>query len=137
MEEALDNVDFEGFINGFEAANDQAEHFQNSLFGVYTQCFQLKKKIVSNSSEPWYTEELRILKIKKKREFFKHRKSNKFRSLHKLYKEKLELAKASFYEKKVLHLKKSNPKQWHRQLKMMSKYDQNIYVCFVTDLGSC
>ena len=61
-------TDFESFINGFEAANDQVEHFQNSLFGVYTQCFQLKKKIVSNSSEPWYTEELRILKIKNKRE---------------------------------------------------------------------
>ena len=30
----------------------------------------------------------------------------------------------TFYEKKVMHLKKSNSKQWYKQLKMMTKYDQ-------------
>ena len=95
------------------------------LFNAYAQSFQLKTKIVNNNSEPWYNEELKRLKIKKKREFSKHRKSSKFRSLHKLYKMKLELAKESFYEKKVMHLKKSNPRQWYKQLKMMTKYDQN------------
>merc|ERR1711878_118321 len=107
MEGELENIDF-SLLEGIEASNDQVECFQNMLFNAYVLSFQLKMKIVNNSSEPWYNEELRKLKIKKKREFFKHRKSNKFRSLHKLYKTKLELAKESFYEKKVLHLKKSN-----------------------------
>ena len=123
MENELDKIDF-NLLEGIEAANDQVECFQNTLFNAYDQSFQLKTKIVNNSSEPWYNEELRRLKNKKKREFFKHRKSNKFRSLQKLYKAKLELAKESFYEKKVLHLKKSNPRQWYKQLKMMTKYDQ-------------
>ena len=52
-------------------------------------------------------QELRILNKKKRREFEKHRKSDKYLSMQSMYKSKIIEAKASYYNKKVVKLKKN------------------------------
>lgn len=66
---------------------------------------------------------LLLLKERKKREYNKNRRSTKFLSLQKSYKEELIKAKRSFYKDRVRKLRKSNPKQWHKVLKRLINHD--------------
>ena len=58
-----------------------------------------------------------MLKRKKKTEFKKHRRSEKYLSLHQTYKAELRKAKQDYYKKKICVLRISSPKMWHRALK--------------------
>ena len=89
----------------------------------------------------WNTPEIKEISRKKRREIFKHRKSPKWRTLNKLFEEKCEHAKQSYYNNIVSDLKNSNPGQWYSKLKRLTTHDQlkteNVNVediCHLTDL---
>ena len=77
MEHELNKIDWSA-MNNLESADDKAKYFHETLYGLYVQSFPMKSRTFSNDCEPWYTEELGILKKKKRREFEKHRKSEKY-----------------------------------------------------------
>ena len=85
MESKLKEVDW-GFLANDGTANDNFQSFQDFLFNLFDECFPLKTRTVTNDSEPWYSENLSVLKRKKCREYAKHRKSEKYLSLEKTYK---------------------------------------------------
>ena len=123
MEQAL--IDFSwDFIDNIENVDTRVEAFQDNLFAIFSQCCPLKSRVISNNSEPYYTEKLRRLKRRKSREFTKHRKSHKYLSLLRLYKQELRRAKKSFYNLKIISLKTSNSKMWYSSLKKLLKYDK-------------
>ena len=80
---------------------------------------------MSSDDQPWMTSELKQINRKKCREFSKHRRSDKWFELNKLFKSKCEKAKSDYYKNIVSDLKSSNPRQWYLKLKRMSSYDQH------------
>ena len=86
----------------------------------------LPEKAVKFTSEDqvWITPEIKNISRRKRREFSKHRKSPKWKTLNKIFEEKCDLARKSYYENIVSDLKTSNPGQWHSKLKRMTSYDQ-------------
>ena len=86
----------------------------------------LPEKVVTYTSDDqvWVTPELKQLARKKSREYFKHRKSPKWKTLSALYEEKCYKARTSYYTNIVSDLKTSNPGQWYSKLKRMSNYEQ-------------
>ena len=72
----------------------------------------------------WITPEIKDISRRKRREFYKHRKSSKWKILNKQFEEKCENAKHSYYNNIVSDLKNSNPGQWYSKLKRMTSYDQ-------------
>ena len=121
MEHALEGFSWD-FIDNIEDINKKMEAFQDNLYAIFDECCPIKTRIISNNSEPYYTDKLRILKRRKSREFIKHRKSAKYLSLLKIYKEELSKAKSYFYNQKIKNLKTSNSKMWYRNLKKLVKY---------------
>ena len=85
--------------------------------------FLFNVKTVTNNNEPWYTDKLTKLDRRRRREYNKHRRSEKYLSLENIYKEELSKAKRSFYSKKIECLKTSNPRMWYSNLKKLIKYD--------------
>ena len=112
------------FLAKEENVEVQLELFQETFYNLFDQCFPRKSKIITNKDEPFYNEKLKKLRKKKLREYNKHRKSEKYLSLNKLYKMELEKAKYAFYRNKIQKLKSSNSRQWYRQIKNLVKYDQ-------------
>ena len=65
-----------------------------------------------------------MLDRKRKRIYRKERRSEKWKSMDKLFKKELKSAKSRFYEEKVEDLKNKNPGQWYSWLKRSSNYDK-------------
>ena len=59
----------------------------------------------------------------RKKEYLKHKKSDKWRTLNSLFEEKAEVQKESYYKNMVEDLRVSNPGQWYSKLKRMSASD--------------
>ena len=70
------------------------------------------------------TSDNKKLERKVKREFWKRRKSEKYKELKSLQKIKISKAKKSFYENFVEDLKETKPGKWYGKLKRMACYDQ-------------
>ena len=85
----------------------------------------MPEKIVKFTSEDqvWATPEIKEISRKKSREYFKHRKSLKWRHLNSLLEEKCQIAREAYYINIVSDLKNSNPGQWYSKLKRMTSYD--------------
>ena len=108
-----------------ESANRKAEVFQSLLLTKYEEYFPEKVCKVSSDSQPVYNNKLLRLKRKKSREYHKHRKSDKWRFLQKVYDEALGDAKQKFYRNKILKLKKADPRKWYSELKKITSFDQH------------
>ena len=68
-----------------------------------------------------------MLDGKGKREFFKRRKSPKWKDLNKQFLEEVSLAKESYRSNIVDDLKFSNPKNWYSKVKRMGGMDKGIH----------
>ena len=103
-----------------QAAHEKAAIFQTVLLEKLEEF--LPSKIVKFTSEDqvWTTPEIKSIFRRKQREFTKHRKSPKWKTLNNLFEEKCEAAKEAYYTNIVSDLKNSNPGQWYSKLKRMT-----------------
>ena len=113
-----------GKIYRANTAHEKAEILQKTL--LQKMDYFLPEKTVKFTSEDqvWATPEIKELKRKKSREFYKNRKSPKWVTLNNKFEEKCEIAREAYYVNIVSDLKNSNPGQWYSKLKRMSSYDQ-------------
>ena len=118
MKQILEEVKWD-FIESESSVDQQMECFQNLLYKIFDISFPVKSKTIFNETEPFFTEKLIKLKRLKCREFNKHRMSAKYQSLNNIYKVELSKAKKSYYRKKIRNLRTSNPRMWHKQLKIL------------------
>ena len=107
-------------------AHKKAELLQNKLIRKYNEFFPEKSRMVSNDSQPFFTNKLMQLKRKKGREYEKHRRSPKWKQLNNLYSKELRKAKHNFYHKKIQHLRKAKPGKWYTELKKLTSLDQQL-----------
>ena len=107
-----------------ESAHEKASALQNLVMKQLNHFLPEKTATFTSEDQPWVTPEVKDIDRKKKREYYKHRKSAKWKRLNKLFEIKCEQPKASYYSNIVEDLKNSAPGQWYSKLKRMSSHDQ-------------
>ena len=94
--------------------------------------FPKKPLKVCQEDRPWLSPVLKKLDRQVKREFLKHKKSEKWFKLKALFEERCLIEKQKYYDNMVSDLKSSNPGQWYSKIKRMSGKEeskqQNILV---------
>ena len=113
--------------------NTKVEILNKMLLESFQNNFPLKTSKVSTDDSPWCNDKIKHLKRLKCREFSKHRSSEKWQRLNKVYKSALTHAKTKFYKDIVKDLKLSNPSQWYSKLKRICSYDQERYEPIMCD----
>ena len=69
---------------------------------------------------PWFSKCLKRLDRARKREFFKHQKSEKWVKLNQEFLQKCSEEKEKYYKNIVQDLKESNISQWYSKVKRMA-----------------
>ena len=107
-----------------ETAHAKAEIFQMTLIEKLNYFLPEKTVKFTSEDQVWVTPEIKEMSRKKYREFYKHRKSSKWKILNTQFEEKCELARKAYYTNIVSDHKNSNPGQWYSKVNRMSSYDQ-------------
>ena len=95
------------------SAHDKAEILQNLMLEKLNLYLPEKTVKFTSEDQPWITSEIKDISRRKQREFSKHRRSFKWKTINELFNEKCETAKSSYYTNIVSDLKNSNPSQWY------------------------
>ena len=98
-----------------KSAHKKAELLQNYLVEKYEEFFPEKTKKVCIDDQPFFNQKLMQLKRKKCREYRKHRRSYKWKTLNTAYTKEILIAKKQFYRNKIKNLRKSKPGNWYRE----------------------
>ena len=105
-------------------AHEQAHYFHTELLNTCNQIIPEKTRKVSSDDQPWFTERLQRLNKKKKIEYHKNRRSEKWMKLNNKYKKCVLKTKQNFYDKNIKKLRQVKPHQWYSTLKYLSNFDQ-------------
>ena len=99
--------------------NLKAEILQNMMKEKLNEFLPIKTAQFTDEDKPWVNQQVKELDRRCKREFFKHRKSDKWKKMRQEFVEKCEKSKEDYYKNQVEDLKESNPSQWYSKLKRM------------------
>ena len=78
---------------------------------------------------------IKLLDRQRKREFFKHYKSEKWHHLNKKYVELLKHKKMSYSKNIVNDLKTSKPSQWYSKIKRMTNHNREIENFYIEEFS--
>ena len=107
-------------ILGMETVDDKAEALIAQVLTQVNKYLPEKVIKVASDDEPWYTQSLKKLDRKKRREFNKNRNSPKYKYLSQLYKERISKAKKKYKRDMIDSVKQSKPGEWYSHLKIIS-----------------
>ena len=79
---------------------------------------------IASDDEPWFTQPLKRLDRKRRREFNRNRSSPKYKQLCGLYKAKLTSAKRKYKRNMIDSIKEAKPGEWYSMLKRITRFDQ-------------
>ena len=113
----------------------KAEIFQTQLLQKYEEIFPIKQLKICDEDKPWFSKSLKLLDRKRKREFLKNKKSEKWHSLNEEFIEKMNLEKSNYYSNIVADLKETNPSKWYSKVKRMTGKDKNCEVNHIEELS--
>ena len=94
------------------SAHKKAEIFQHMLLKKLDEFFPLKERKINSDDQPWISFQVKKLDRKRKREYKKNRRSEKWKALNKLFKKEVKIAKNDFYKSKIAHLKEQKPSKY-------------------------
>ena len=80
-------------------ASDKAKVLQDMLVNKYHEVFPEKSRKIYSDDQPWVNHKLKSIDRKRKREYTKHRKSEKWHILDKSFKTNVKSAKSDFYKR--------------------------------------
>ena len=124
MTEWLIDEKFEPVFSAI-SAHDKAEIFQQMLLRKLDECFPLKERKINGDDQPWISSKIKKMDRKRKREYHKHRRSEKWKVLNKLFKTETKRAKKDFYKNNLANLKTQKPSKWYSCLKKITSFDQH------------
>ena len=104
--------------------DEKAEVLHNLVMNKLDECCPEKTRRISSDDRPWYTEQLKRLDRKRRREFSKNRRSKKYKRIKKLYDQKVAIAKRKFKSKMIDDVMTAGDAQWYSKLKRISNYGQ-------------
>ena len=105
--------------------NTKAESFMSMITKALNNCLPEKVIKVASEDEPWYSDSLKKLDRRRRREYNKNRRSSKYIELSRLYQEKLSKTKKKYKRDMIDDLKSAKSGEWYSHLKRMTRYDQN------------
>ena len=106
-------------VIGEKDVNKKVRNFHNTLRTKLDEYFPERKVMVSYLDKKWMTPQLKNLNRKVKREFYKNRKSNKWKKLKRKFKYLKRKRVQDFYTEFVKELKISNPAKWYSMAKRL------------------
>ena len=87
--------------------------------------FPEKTQRINSDDQPWINHKLKVIDRKRKREYNKNRKSEKWNTLDKSFKTNVKIAKKDFHKKIMSELMGKNTSKWYSSLKKMTSHDQH------------
>ena len=106
------------------SVHKKAKNLQQMLLQKFHEYFPEKTHRVSSDDQPWITHKLKSLDRQRKREYHKHRKSEKWHNLNKFFKISVKCEKNNFYKKMLGDLMNKHTSKWYTSLKKMTAHDQ-------------
>ena len=100
-----------------KSVNQKVELFHDFIRGNLDKYFPEKCTKLSNFDKKWMSPELKQLHRSMQREFFKHRKSLKYKEIKSKYKKLKKKSIRSFYTNFVSELKVTDPGRWYSMAK--------------------
>ena len=78
------------------SAHEKAEIFQQLLLKKLDEFFPIKERRINSDDQPWISYQIKKLDRRRKREYRKHRRSEKWKALNKLFKKRIKIGKNEF-----------------------------------------
>ena len=113
-----------GEVLNTDDVNTKVVNFHETLRSKLDKHFPTKSIKISTLDKKWFSPSLKLLHRKVKREFYKHRQSNKWRKLKARFKKLKRKAIKTFYSKFVNDLKQSEPGKWYKMAKRIGAVDE-------------
>ena len=104
--------------------NSKVNNFHHTLRTKLDKHFPTKAVKISTLDKKWFNPSLKSLHRKVQREFFRHRKSEKWRDLKRKFKKMKRKAIKCYYSKFLTELKENEPGKWYRMAKRIGAIDQ-------------
>ena len=111
-------------ITQTECVDDKVFLFHNYLLALLNKHFPEKQVKMSNLDKKWMCPNLKLLHRQMQREFFKNRKSSKWRKLKSSFKRLKRKSIKSYFSNFVTELKATNPGKWYGMAKKIGAVDQ-------------
>ena len=123
FEKAIMSTNWEDiFIN--QTVDKKVEIFHHILRTNLDKYFPEKVTRMSNLDRDWMSPELKQLHRAKQREYYKHRKSEKYKKLKAKFKKLKRKTLKNFYSNFVSDLKLSDPGRWYSMAKQIGAVDK-------------
>ena len=110
-----------------ESSHDKAKALQTLLFQNFEHFFPEKTQKISSQDQPWISHKLKQVDRRRKREYHRNRKSEKWHRMNSQFKNLVKVAKKDFYQTMTKDLLSKNTSQWYSSLKRMTNFDQEKF----------
>ena len=107
-----------------KSVDEQTEFFHTFIRNKLDEYFPEKMVKISSLDKIWMSPSLKHINRCMKREFYKHRKSQKYTELKAKFKKMKRKAVKSFYSTFVSDLKMTDPSKWYKMAKRIGALDQ-------------
>ena len=132
FESWISNQNWSEVMNA-KTPDEKAEMLQNIVKSKLDETCPEKTTKIASDDQPWYTDQLKQLDRRKRREYKKNRRSEKYKALKKLYDTKVATAKKKFKSKMIDDVLTSREREWYSKLKRITNYDQTKSENFQVD----
>ena len=123
FEKAIISINWEEVYQN-KNINEKVEAFHYILRSNLDIFFPEKVTKMTNLDREWMSPELKQIHRAKQREFFRHRKSPKYKELNKNFKKLERKTLKTFYSKFVSELKMTDPGKWYKMAKQIGAVDK-------------
>ena len=106
------------------SVNEKVDHFHSFLRSQLDFYFPEKTTKISNLDRNWMSPHIKQIHRRMQREFFRHRKSLKYKKLKSKFKKMKRNAVKTFYSAFVSDLKLTDPGKWYQMAKKIGAIDQ-------------
>ena len=124
FKEKLDNVDFKFLFKDMNT-DSMTQSFEKITSDLLCQTFPEKRIVIYHEDKPWFTEELRVLKRQRLREYTKHGKSKKYLELEKKFSLKVKEAVNKYMNKIKLEVTEGKRGSAYPIIKNLAKHPED------------
>ena len=116
---------WDGIFN-CKTADEKAKKFHEFLTSTLDKFFSQKEVKRSPFDKKWFNPSLKIIHRRKQREYFKNRRSEKFKKLQRKFNRMKKVNIKSHYVNLTEKLKVTNPRNYFKVIKMLSGYPDSF-----------
>ena len=119
----IQSQDWADIIN-LKSVDDKADALHSMVLSRLDEFCPEKKRKLSSDDCPWFTEQLKKLDRKKRREYNRNRRSQKYLRLKRIFDRKVLKEKKLFKSRMIDEVMNAHDSQWYSAFKRISNYGQ-------------